>query len=246
MVKHKGYDAKKAAIVAAAWDLVAASCCGWDGTTVDDILAAAGVSKGTFYHYFASKDELLDALLDRMLAHAVEEVSRDLDAVEERDALTRYNALRAASRKWSREHGDILREVWRVLSREENTLLRLRFVDRNHDAVFPVMASIIRQGIAAGVFRGVDDPDEFAHLILDFSDAVGAHNARDAAAGGDSAETEKRAVRRVNLALELTERMLGVPIGSLERIAEEPCPAGDDAGRTPGPAGDVPTAGERE
>ena len=235
MVRHKGYDEKKAAIVEAAWKLVAGSCCGWDDATVEGIIAAAGVSKGTFYHYFASKEELFDALLKRLLDHAVEEVSRDMAGVRGQNAVARYNALRAASREWRREHGDILREVWRTLGRDENTLLRLRFVESNHDAVYPVMADIIRQGMAEGVFTPADEPDEIAHLILDFGDAVGARNERDAAAVGDCAEAEKRAVRRVNLALGLIERMLGAPADSLERIALQPC--SDDGQKTPTESG---------
>ena len=38
---------------------------GLEATTIDDIVAAAGVSKGTFYHYFVSKHEILAALRNR-------------------------------------------------------------------------------------------------------------------------------------------------------------------------------------
>lgn len=39
---------------------------GFDDTTVTDIMTAAGISKGGFYHHFESKDELLFDVLDRM------------------------------------------------------------------------------------------------------------------------------------------------------------------------------------
>ena len=41
---------------------------GYDNVSVDDIIAATGTSKGTFYHYFKSKDELLGELPLRQLA----------------------------------------------------------------------------------------------------------------------------------------------------------------------------------
>src|SRR5215470_15028125 len=38
---------------------------GVDGATVKDLSEAAGVAQGLLYHYFRSKDELLEAALDR-------------------------------------------------------------------------------------------------------------------------------------------------------------------------------------
>jgi AcrR family transcriptional regulator len=35
------------------------------GTTLDDVRAAANVSKGQLYHYFADKDDLVHAVIDR-------------------------------------------------------------------------------------------------------------------------------------------------------------------------------------
>lgn len=37
---------------------------GYEATTMDEIAAGAGVAKGTLYHYFASKSELLEVLRD--------------------------------------------------------------------------------------------------------------------------------------------------------------------------------------
>ncbi|MCK4998864.1 MAG: TetR/AcrR family transcriptional regulator [Anaerohalosphaera sp.] len=37
---------------------------GCDGTTLDDILTASGVTKGAFYHYFKSKDSICETLIE--------------------------------------------------------------------------------------------------------------------------------------------------------------------------------------
>lgn len=47
-------------IVAAAWKLFYEQ--GYDNTTLEDIIAASGTSKGSFYHYFEGKDALLSSL----------------------------------------------------------------------------------------------------------------------------------------------------------------------------------------
>lgn len=60
---------------------------GYTNTTVQQIVEAAGVTKGAMYHYFESKDDLLFAIYDRLLslqkAHLDEIVARggDTDAV---------------------------------------------------------------------------------------------------------------------------------------------------------------------
>lgn len=40
---------------------------GFEGTSVQEIVAAAGVTKGAMYHYFASKDDLLYEIYHRLL-----------------------------------------------------------------------------------------------------------------------------------------------------------------------------------
>ena len=57
--KEKKRDVKSR-IVSAAWQLFYEK--GYNGTTVDDIIALSGTSKGSFYYYFSSKDELLNTL----------------------------------------------------------------------------------------------------------------------------------------------------------------------------------------
>ena len=47
-------------IITAAWDLFYEQ--GYDDTTVEEIIEKSGTSKGSFYHYFSSKDSLLSSL----------------------------------------------------------------------------------------------------------------------------------------------------------------------------------------
>ena len=64
---------------------------GFDATTLDEIAAAAGISRRTFFYYFTSKDEILLSLqsgIGEMLADAVRNApanSTPIDAV--RDAV---------------------------------------------------------------------------------------------------------------------------------------------------------------
>ena len=59
MLRKKRNTTKKK-IVSAAWQLFYDQ--GYENTTVDDIIELSGTSKGSFYHYFGGKDELLSSL----------------------------------------------------------------------------------------------------------------------------------------------------------------------------------------
>ena len=58
----KSAKSTKSKIVSAAWKLFYEQ--GYDNTTVDEIIAESGTSKGSFYHYFEGKDALLGSLSD--------------------------------------------------------------------------------------------------------------------------------------------------------------------------------------
>ncbi len=70
-------------IVNAAWELFHAK--GYENTTVEDIIAAAGTSKGTFYYYFERKDALLDTLstiFDHRYEQLEKKMSSDLNSFD--------------------------------------------------------------------------------------------------------------------------------------------------------------------
>ena len=49
------------------------------GTTLDDVRAAANVSKGQLYHYFADKDDLVHAVIDRTIQQLLDAQPRMID-----------------------------------------------------------------------------------------------------------------------------------------------------------------------
>ena len=79
----------RGAIISAAWKLFYEQ--GYENTTVEDIVFESETSKGSFYHYFESKDALLGTLayvFDEKYEQLMKELPPDMDAVE---ALTFLN-----------------------------------------------------------------------------------------------------------------------------------------------------------
>ena len=56
---------------------------GFDATPVDEIVLRAGMSKGLFYHYFSSKQEILAALREQFLQQFHDRVHGALEQAPE-------------------------------------------------------------------------------------------------------------------------------------------------------------------
>lgn len=73
----------RARIIESAWKLFHEK--GFGDTTINDIIREADISKGTFYYYFRSKDNLLDTLsdvLDSEYERLAKELPDDMDAFD--------------------------------------------------------------------------------------------------------------------------------------------------------------------
>lgn len=80
---RKNNNQTKSRIVSAAWKLFYRY--GYDSTTIDDIIEQSDTSKGSFYHYFKSKDALLSSLsylFDEKYEELMESMPKELNATE--------------------------------------------------------------------------------------------------------------------------------------------------------------------
>jgi AcrR family transcriptional regulator len=68
---------------------------GYEGTSIESILEAADVRRGALYHHFESKQELFDAVLDRVVVEIAHEVRRAAGAQADP-----ADALRAGCNAW--------------------------------------------------------------------------------------------------------------------------------------------------
>ena len=73
----------KSKIVSAAWKLFYDN--GYENTTIEDIIFESGTSKGSFYHYFESKDALLGSLahlFDEKYEELESEINPEMNSIE--------------------------------------------------------------------------------------------------------------------------------------------------------------------
>ena len=188
---------------------------GYEATTISDIIERAGVSKGGFYHHFASKEEMLEALAARLARDAVAGV-RDILEDPALGALQRLNAFLARSRQMKVVDAAKIRAMFDVVFRPESIVLYHRLNAAVVAVMLPVLARIITQGNAEGIFRA-PDPQTMAEIVLQLgastrdavAQAIEASGTKHAASAADALD------ERLRLQGVAIDRILGLPDGSV-------------------------------
>jgi AcrR family transcriptional regulator len=153
-------NATKQKLFEASMDLIGER--GASGVTVDEIAAAAGVSKGTVYYNFGSKSDLIAQLL----RHGVDILEARLLSMRgaTADPLAGMEAMIGQAMDFMAEYPSFARlwvgEQWRTPSEWQDTFVELRTrllqvigtAIESVAAQYPVDATISRGGLEAAVF----------------------------------------------------------------------------------------------
>lgn len=177
---------------------------GYEETPVSAIVKKAKVAQGTFYYYFDSKDDVLDAIVDKLLI----EVSESLGGIVSRDDLDAIPKMIAMS-SYFRSLGKGREKLVDYLHEERNAHLHLKMEKRIYPVVIPLYTKIIKQGIKEGVFH-TKYPQEAATSVIAISNALseGKHDL----AGGTKLDA-----RRIKAIIHMSERILGSKPGTFNR-----------------------------
>jgi AcrR family transcriptional regulator len=133
---------------------------GFDRTSVQEIVEAAGVTKGAMYHYFDSKDDLLYEIYARVLREQTDQLEKV--AVTEaplRERLTAAASDVVVSTIANLDDNTIFMQSMHQLSEEKRKAVRAE--RRKYHERF---RSLIEEGQASGEFRA----DKPADVVVDF------------------------------------------------------------------------------
>jgi AcrR family transcriptional regulator len=138
---------------------------GYDETAVSDIVGRMGVAQGTFYYYFASKEDCLDALVARLLDAEHETLDELVDRVDipaPKKLLAAYD-LRIQRR--------VAHRVMDYLHLEENAKLHYKMSRKRFTDLLPLFTSLVEEGVEQGHFH-TDHPEATAAGILLLNEMV--------------------------------------------------------------------------
>lgn len=188
---------------------------GYEATTVNDIIARAGVSKGGFYHHFAAKEDVLEGLCVLLAEQAMQRL-RPLVESEGAPAVDRLNAMLSQSRRMKAADAPGLVATFATVFQPANLVLYYRLHRVLAEVTIPMLARILQAGREEGVFS-IADAEVTAELILHLGTAT--HDAVARAIDARGTEHAAAAAQRLNERLRAQghaiDRILGVPDGTV-------------------------------
>jgi AcrR family transcriptional regulator len=191
---------------------------GYEKTTVQEIIDAVGVSKGAFYHYFSSKEDLLKAGAERMAAAVIASIKQGIEG-KDLPADAKLREFLAASWQWKSENLEYVLVFAPILFREENARLMKKAFDMSREMCTPILRELVQQGIDEGVFEVkfvTDAVDLMLRLMFASVDAW----IEIASLNDKPVEKARLLRRRFALILETIEKLLGASPGSLGHAPE--------------------------
>jgi TetR/AcrR family transcriptional regulator, transcriptional repressor for nem operon len=211
VVKEEDYAARRNEILDVARQLVYTK--GYEQMSIQDILDAIKISKGAFYHYFDSKQALMDGLIDRMLDDA-EQVLRPIVEAENLSAIEKLRCYFDTAGRWKVAQKEFMLNLFRVWHADANALMRQKQEAAAMERIGPMLAVVIRQGMDEGVFS-TKYPEQFGNIFVGLSRGLEGELVELLLTDHPPPDALQRLKALIGAYSDSVERILGAPPGSL-------------------------------
>ena len=187
---------------------------GYENTSINMIIDALGISKGAFYHYFKSKEDLLDQLADNFTQEILKKMNSILED-ENLNAIEKLNQVYLQGSIYKAEHFDFILTLVKAVYSDDNIFLRHKFNSKSIEHSLPLMTTILEQGKQEGVFD-IEDAAVTARMILLFGISIASLNARLLMDFETNPESIQEILAHFRAYQSSVERMLGAPKNSIQ------------------------------
>jgi AcrR family transcriptional regulator len=180
----------------------------YDSVTMQGVMEKLNIAKGTIYHYFSSKEDLLESVVEDLIDEALIKKRELLKSQRCRklNALDKFRLL-VTSDTMAEDHEQILDS----LHHPSNTLMHTRLLGHYLIKLAPIFAAVIEEGCDQGVFK-TQHPRECAEFLLagfQFLTDIGFYP-----------WSQNQLDRRIKAFPALIEAQLSAPQGSFSFLAE--------------------------
>ena len=192
---------------------------GYEQMTIQNILDALHISKGAFYHYFDSKQALLEALIEHMLQIVTPLLTPIVDDPN-LSALEKLARFFNTAAQWKSTQKDYLLQLFSVWYDDDNAIVRQKMFAATVKVTAPLLNAIIRQGVEEGVFT-TPYPDYAGEVALLLLQAGGDTVARILLTCEPDCDELEFARNTIAAYTDSLERTLGAPKGSIQIVDDE-------------------------
>lgn len=213
------YEQKRGEILDAAQRLIYTK--GYERMSIQDILDELKISKGAFYHYFDSKQSLLEALTARMMTE-VEKFLIPIVQNPEHTALEKLEQFFGSVARWKSARKTYLNNLLSVWYHDHNAIVRQKLTATGGKWMSPFLMEIIQQGIREGALHpGIEFNEEAAQVVIALMVSMGEKIAMSMVrlqpdASSDQRQATLREIENLVVAYRSAiERVLGAPAGSI-------------------------------
>lgn len=137
---------------------------GYEGMTIQDILNTMQASKGAFYHYFASKEALLEGLVEQVVAFTLTRLEATI-TVPHLTAPEKLRRIFAESNQRKLEQKGLMLALGKALHTEGNGVIKERVQSRARHRMADLLSIILRQGVTEGAFD-LPDPEHVGRPLV--------------------------------------------------------------------------------
>lgn len=189
---------------------------GFEDVTISDIILEAGISKGGFYHHFASKEDLLFATFERRVVGIVEPMTAIAND-KTKSAVDRAQSIYDLQGMVIKSGGVDRQAKTRVhLFKDTNSQIYARYRRTIERESVPILTKIVQDGKDGGEFA-VEDATATATFLVTISGIVGQTltDAINARGTGDLAKAKTDLTALIDVQFKAVNLVLGLPVGTL-------------------------------
>ncbi len=140
---------------------------GYTKTTVNDILKEIGIAKGTFYHYFKSKEKVMDEIIMRIIK---DDVAKAKVIVSNPNIPVLEKLFRVLIEQ-SPKSGDVKDKMIEQFHQPNNAEMHQKSLVQSIIHLSPVLTEVLEQGIEEGIFS-TSYPQETMELLLSSAQVI--------------------------------------------------------------------------
>ena len=171
---------------------------GYEETSVDEIIAQAGIAKGTYYYYFETKEQMLEEVIGMMIGQEIQAAEQILktDLPVPQKIVGIITSLRPAPAESPIEE---------ALMKPENIIMHGKIQKKLIESVTPLLSEVVEEGIAEGIFACDHIPERVRMLLVISSETFDE---------GQFSEGD------IAVFIDMAEKLLGAETGTMQFVRE--------------------------